>query len=109
MRQLKGLALAAALVAGAALASGCHHSYDDAPRAERTRISAPASNRARPRTVVKRVARPKAASPGAHLRRFCGQRHVEFQAGRLREAPDVMARNNELCRQIYAPGASAGR
>ena len=55
------------------------------------------------RRKVAHVVKPKPVAAGQGLREFCGKRHVEFQAGQLSEKPDEMARNNDLCRQIYSP------
>ena len=63
----------------------------------------PGATTARPRSrPAVRVARPRPIEAGQRVRRFCGERHVQFQAGRLAESPEEMARNNALCRQAYA-------
>jgi hypothetical protein len=95
----------AAVLAVSVLVAGCDCFTDGATRVQPYQIAAsPARTgpvtRARPRKV-KATVLPKQMSPGEKLRRFCGQRHVEFQSGRLREDEAVKARNNELCRKYY--------
>ena len=49
--------------------------------------------------VVRRVAEPRMIPAGARIRQFCGQRHIQFQRGTLRETASEAARNNVLCSQ----------
>lgn len=98
MRTIGKLGGLAAVILAAQMATGCrmiehHFGLIDAPAAE---VSRPA----KPRKVA-RLIKPKPVAAGQTLREFCGRRHVEFQAGRLSERPDEMARNNDLCRQLY--------
>jgi hypothetical protein len=45
---------------------------------------------------------PKAAQPSPEdLREFCGRRHVQFQSGTLKEKPDELDRNNDMCKAVY--------
>lgn len=53
------------------------------------------------RTVVSRVIEPRVVNAGAKIRGFCGQRHIRFQAGGLRENEREKVRNDALCRQVY--------
>lgn len=93
--QLSGLAAA---IVSAHLATGClmiDHHFDLTAEPVR-HVSHHHKNR-----KVARLAKPKQVNAGQSLREFCGRRHVEFQAGRLLERPDEMARNNDLCKQLY--------
>ena len=99
--KLSGLAAA---IVSAHLATGClmidqHFGLGVGPVVE---VSRPAKLR-----KVARIAKPKTVAAGQPLRQFCGRRHVEFQSGRLQERPDEMARNNDLCKQLYKPDAAA--
>ena len=101
--------LAAALVCSTTL-SGCreHREYHFGPLAlvEAEQRSAEivrpkrSAKYARKR-VLERVAKPKVVHAGAKIRSFCGQRHVRFQSGGLKEAEAEKARNDALCRQVY--------
>ncbi len=101
--------LAAALVCSTAL-SGCreHWEYHFGPLAlvETEHRSADivrpkrSARHARKR-VLERVAEPKVVHAGAKIRSFCGQRHVRFQSGGLKEMETEKARNDALCRQVY--------
>lgn len=51
------------------------------------------------KTLVMRVAEPRTVAAGARIRQFCGQRHILFQTGRLRESAHEKARNDVLCSQ----------
>lgn len=98
MRNHRHLAGLAAVIVSAHLASGCRMiEYHMGLLAE------PAETVAQPVRTRKasRIAKPKPVAAGQTLREFCGRRHVEFQAGKLNERPDEMARNNDLCKQLY--------
>ena len=45
-----------------------------------------------------------AAATGESLRKFCDQRHIRFQSGKLDESTDEMVANNDRCKQIYETG-----
>lgn len=100
--------LAAALVCSTAL-SGCreHWEYHFGPLAlvETEQRSAavvrPKRSTRHGKRVVERVAEPKVVHAGAKIRSFCGQRHVRFQSGGLKESESEKARNDALCRQVY--------
>jgi hypothetical protein len=105
MRKSGNLVRIAAALAVSVLVAGCDCFTDDGTRVQSYQLAAPAARtgpvaRARPQKV-KATVLPKQMSPGEKLRRFCGQRHVEFQSGRLKENEAVKARNNELCRKYY--------
>lgn len=98
MRKLGHLAGLAAAIVSAHVASGCRMvEYHMGLLAEPTEM---ASRSARSRKAS-RLVKPRPVAAGQPLREFCGRRHVEFQAGKLHERPDEMARNNELCKQLY--------
>lgn len=102
MRQHRpAIRLAAVLLITIGLA-GCKHCFIDAAQSARLASAEPeqASKRVIRRSP-RRVVKPKTVVAGDKLRQFCGDRHVQFQAGTLKEPPDVMARNNDLCRQLY--------
>jgi hypothetical protein len=98
--------LAAALVCTMAL-SGCRDLMDCniGPVAlvnpEHRSQASSAKPRRTVRSVVKRVTEPKVVHAGARIRNFCGQRHVRFQSGALKESSSEKARNDALCRQVY--------
>jgi hypothetical protein len=101
--------LAAALVCSTTL-SGCreHWEYHFGPLAlVETEVRSPEivrpkrSPRHAQKRVVERVAEPKVVHAGAKIRSFCGQRHVRFQSGGLKETESEKARNDALCRQVY--------
>ncbi len=101
--------LAAALVCSTAL-SGCreHWDYHFGPLALTTIEQRPAQA-ARPkrtarhahRRVVERVIESKVVPAGAKIRSYCGQRHIRFHSGALKESEPEKARNDALCRQVY--------
>lgn len=55
----------------------------------------------KPQSVVDRVASPRMVPAGDKIRGFCGQRHIRFQTGGLRESDSEKARNDVLCQQAY--------
>ena len=99
----KGI-LAAAIVSSAALAGCCHpndYQFGSLVAESRTEQATAARSRKLDRTVMKRVAEPKVVHAGSKIRSFCGQRHVRFQSGALRESASEKARNDVLCSQVY--------
>lgn len=101
--------LAAALVCSTAL-SGCreHWEYHFGPLAL-TAVEQRPAEVVRPkrkvrhahRRVVERVIEPRVIPAGAKIRSYCGQRHIRFQSGALKESEPEKARNDALCRQVY--------
>lgn len=90
-----------------AVMAGCHQldcdlgstaSVRAAPAIVAVRDAAPLR---RKQTVLKRVAEPQVVSAGSKIRNFCGQRHIRFQSGALKESSPEKARNDTLCRQVY--------
>lgn len=67
-------------------------SIKDTPPAKRPHIA-----RAAAMTIM------SAHADMSSLRRFCGERHVRFQAGTLKESPEQRARNNAMCQKVYDP------
>lgn len=105
MRISRNLGRITAVLAVSVLVAGCDCFTTGSAGVTSYQLKAPAAravpaHKARPRKAAS-IVRPKLMSPGEKLRRFCGQRHVEFQSGRLKEAEAVKARNNELCRKFY--------
>ena len=106
----KGI-VAAALVGTFAL-GGCHRDWEyhfgpllaahpaqhDVRAARPVRASRAVTKK---RSVVERVVAPRMVTAGARIRSFCGQRHIRFQSGALREQASEKARNDALCRQVY--------
>lgn len=78
---------------------GCRRIDDHVSPASLTAPPLVARSAPRPRPLVKRVTRPALVPAGARIRSFCGQRHVRFQAGTLRETDTEKARNDVLCQQ----------
>jgi hypothetical protein len=55
----------------------------------------------RQKSVLKRVVAAKVVPAGDKIRSYCGQRHIRFQSGMLKESETEKARNDTLCRQAY--------
>jgi hypothetical protein len=94
-------ALTATIVAAAFL-GGCHDlsQYCDWGGLHRAETASPQRAKSKSRkTVLARVAQPRTVEAGARIRQFCGQRHILFQTGRLRESAQEKARNDVLCSQ----------
>ncbi len=96
-------ALAAALICSTGLA-GCRHlEYHFGPLGFADSRPDPAAQPVRKArsSVAKRVAEPKLVQAGSRIRNFCGQRHIRFHAGALKESDSEKGRNDVLCRQAY--------
>lgn len=94
-------ALTATLIAAAFL-GGCANIGDYCDFGTLHRVEAahvPRANGKTRKSVVTRVAHPRTVEAGARIRQFCGQRHILFQTGRLRESAHEKARNDVLCSQ----------
>ena len=107
MRAIGRLCGIAALLLSAQLSTGCRMIEEHVAGLDAMQVEAP--RRIKHRKVA-RLIKPKPVAAGQSLREFCGKRHVEFQAGRLVEQPEEMARNNDLCKQVYgaAPTSRTG-
>jgi len=96
-------ALTATLIAAAFL-GGCANigeycDFGTLHRAESAPAHAQRAKATPRKSVVMRVTEPKTVQAGARIRQFCGQRHILFQTGRLRESAQEKARNDVLCSQ----------
>ena len=94
------LALTATLVTAAAL-GGCREldrHFAEMGLLHITPVAAPLSAKSR-KSVVRRVAKPEPMAAGNRIRQFCGQRHIQFQTGKLNETSHEKSRNDVLCSQ----------
>ena len=109
MRSGARIAMLATAFACSAGLTGCADiEYHFGPLQSATAAPAPMASpyrvtRAAPakRSVLKRVIARKVVPAGQRIRGFCGQRHIRFQSGGLRESTPEKARNDVLCRQEY--------
>ncbi len=76
---------------------GPMHQQQAEPSFETTRAAQPRRHRAK--VAARTIAKPHGFSPGKRIRQFCGQRHIQFQRGTLRETAGEAGRNNVLCSQ----------
>lgn len=100
MRTRATLALLTVVITGSMGLSGCRHldqlfTAGHAALAPDPALKPPV----RPRSIVKRVARPSMVPAGSRIRSYCGQRHIRFHAGTLKESESEKARNDVLCQQ----------
>ena len=92
-------ALAGAVICAAGLA-GCHHLDRIAGPHGLAPAPGPVVRQVpRPRSQLTRLAKPRVVPAGARIRSFCGQRHIRFQSGTLKETEAEKARNDVLCQQ----------
>ena len=106
MRNLAQTGIIAVVLLLSAAAGGCVVSDGDGVRPHRLGTVAH-KHRVKKHASVTYLAKSKAAvAPGDALRKFCDQRHIQFQSGKLDESTDEMIRNNDLCKQIYETGSA---
>ena len=102
-KKARYIALAAALLCAASLAGCAELEYHFGPLTFEQPISEAAPRRRikKPRSVVQRVAARQEINPGSRIRGFCGQRHIRYHSGALKETDAEKARNDVLCKQAY--------
>lgn len=106
MRNLARAGILAVALVGTVVLSGCCDPVRDASALGMAEPIAPPQassvrSRKAARPVVKRVVEARVVPAGSKIRSFCGQRHIRFQSGALKESDSEKARNDVLCRQVY--------